>query len=580
MRSSKFWLILLDLLLITIFSCVIILPLLAGNIILRINDLDFHYPAAVEFSHSIQEGYFYPRWMPRANLGLGQPIFLYYPPLLFYITAIINLFLEDVWLSLKISLFLFTWLTGMVTYMLLRGSIGRLWALIGAIIIVLFPTFFIFLHYDKELAWYASCAAGIAVIYLSIDNSQHSLARYLLLSIAVAALVLTHSLSAFLLLLCLLFVPVIDVLYRKDKFPELGKQALYWCCAVTLGVGIGLIHLMPAFLGWDLITSQHYAALNWRNRFVFPTITYFIFGEHWFLYQLYIPLILLLSNLTVTLYLIRHPNHSINQWLICMKLAFIGWLALLFGSELFYPLWYFSNPIMQKVQFPLRFLYVASLAIPLATILAAYQSWHYKASKFWRISLITALVTPVLLTTVLLLKLIIIDGKVFIMTPDFLAGNFANPGLNPATLGKDWRRYIEQGGIIGDCQRKSLNCQILLSKSQDREWLIESDHVDSLILPVPVFPGWQILLNGSQIQTDIDIPTGLIQAPVIPGKNLVRLTWKGIPSEHLGTLLSVISTGILALLFIIAIWRKRTSALFNYAGKCPGNRSGSRQPDL
>jgi hypothetical protein len=239
-----------------------------------------------------------------------------------------------------------------------------------------------------------------------------------------------------------------------------------------------------------------------------------------------------------------------------MKLAFVGWLALIFGSELFYPLWYFSNPIIQKIQFPWRFLYVASLAIPLATILAAYQSWHCKASKLWRISLITALTTPVLMTTVLLLKLIIIDGKVFIMTPDFLAGNFANPSLNPATLGKDWRHYIEQGGLIGDCQRKSLNCQMLLSKSQDREWLIESDHADTFILPVPAFPAWQVLLNGVPLETRIDMPTGLIQVPVTPGKNLIRLGWQGTPSERLGTALSAISTGILAVLFMVAVWKK------------------------
>ena len=577
MKSSKWWLILFDLLLLTTLSFAFISPLLIGNILLTAGDIQFlHYPAAFELSNALQEGYFYPRWMPHANLGLGQPVFLYYPPLLFYVISLFNLFIGNIWLSLKISLFFFTWLTGIVTYTLLYRSTGRIWSLTSATALMLTPMFFLTLYYNQEIAWYAAIPASVLVLYLSIESHKNSLVSYLFLSISVAALVLTHSLSAFMLLLCLLFLPIIDVIYRKNTLTEVINQAFHWYCAVTLGVGIGLIHLLPAFLDWNLISTQHYASLDWRSSFFFPTVTYFVFGNRWFLFQWYVPLVLFFSNLLVTIYLIRYSENFNNEWMVCMKLTFVGWLAFFFGSELAYPLWYFSDSIMQKVQIPTRFLYIASLAIPLATTLAAYRSWCCKASKLWRINLITALAISILLTLILLLKLLVVDIKIVDMKPDYvLSGRFALKSLNPATLGKNWDIYFEHGGLAGECRKKSLNCHLLLSKSQDREWLIESDHADAVILPVPAFPAWQVLLNGVSLETQIDTPTGLIQVPVTPGKNLIHIGWQGTPSEHLGTLLSVISTGILAILFIIAIWRKRTSALFNYAGKHPGNGSGS-----
>ncbi len=575
MRSSRRWLILFDLLLLTTLSFAFISPLLIGNILFAAGNGDvqfFHYPAAFEFSNALQEGYFYPRWMPRANLGLGQPAFLYYPPLLFYVISLFNLFIGNIWLSLKISLFFFTWLTGIATYTLLYRFTGRIWSLTGATVLMLAPMFFLTLYYNQEIAWYAAIPASILVLYLSTGSYKHSLMSYLLLSISIAALVLTHSLSAFMLLLCLLFLPIIDVIYRKNTLIEVINQAFYWYFAVALGVGIGLISLMPAFLGWDLVSTQYYTSLDWHSSFFFPTITYFIFGKRWFLFQWYVPLILLFSNSVVTVYLIRHSENFSNEWMVSMKLAFVGWLAFFFGSELAYPLWYFSGSIMQKVQAPTRFLYVASLAIPLATTLATYQSWHYNASRLWRFNLITALVINILLTLILSFKLLVIDIETKDMKPDYvLSGHFALKTMNPATLGKDWNIYFEYGGMAGECRKKSLNCHLLLSKSQDREWLIESDHVDSLILPVPAFPGWQVLLNGSQVEAEMDIPTGLIQIPITPGKNLVRLTWKGISSEHLGTLLSLIATGILVVLFFVVIWRKTIFPLTASVEKYPGS---------
>jgi hypothetical protein len=561
-KFSNKWSMLLAVFVLAILSFAITSPLLIWNILYSVGDLYWHYPASVEFSNALQEGYLYPRWMPRANLGLGQPAFLYYPPLLYYLVHVFNIFSGDIWIALKTSMFFSTWITGIFAYMLLYRITGPIWALIGATTLIFAPFFFHTLYYIQEDAWYVSSAAAVAVLYFSLTYHEGSLTRYLFLSISVAALVLTHSVSAFMLLLCLQCLPIIEVFHNKNVlFVETSKQLFYWYLFIVLGVGIGLIHLMPSFLGWNLINWQNYAAADWHSSFIFPVITYFLFGDRWFLYQWYLPLILFLSNLIVTIYLIRYPEPSRRGYMLCVKLACIGWLSLFFASELSYPLWCISDSVLQKVSYPTRFLYIGSLAIPLATTLVAYHGWHRQSSVLWRSQLIVALVMNITLTIMLLFKFLLIDAHVVNMTPDYLVADHTLKTFNPLTLGNDWRAYIEKGGMVNECQQKSLDCHTLLYKSQDREWMIESNHFDSLALPVLAFPAWKVLLNGTEIETRIDSPTGLIQIPVAPGKNFVRLTWKGIPVEHLGTLLSVLSAGTLAMLLLVAIWKSKISLL-------------------
>ena len=46
---------------------------------------------ADQFTSEIARGNLYPRWLPLSNSGLGSPVFYYYPPIAFYVTAIFGL---------------------------------------------------------------------------------------------------------------------------------------------------------------------------------------------------------------------------------------------------------------------------------------------------------------------------------------------------------------------------------------------------------------------------------------------------------------------------------------------------------
>src|SRR2546421_10864524 len=43
-----------------------------------------------QFSALVRDGHLYPRWLPHAWSGLGNPTFYFYPPLFFWVSAAID----------------------------------------------------------------------------------------------------------------------------------------------------------------------------------------------------------------------------------------------------------------------------------------------------------------------------------------------------------------------------------------------------------------------------------------------------------------------------------------------------------
>ena len=44
-----------------------------------------------QFTQTIQQGVWLPRWMPDSNGGYGSPVFVFYSPLVYYATALLQL---------------------------------------------------------------------------------------------------------------------------------------------------------------------------------------------------------------------------------------------------------------------------------------------------------------------------------------------------------------------------------------------------------------------------------------------------------------------------------------------------------
>ncbi|MCB1737912.1 MAG: hypothetical protein KDI42_07290, partial [Gammaproteobacteria bacterium] len=55
-----------------------------------------------QMADSLGDFQWYPRWVHATNLGLGSPALLYYAPGYFHGVALINLWFDDLWLSIRL----------------------------------------------------------------------------------------------------------------------------------------------------------------------------------------------------------------------------------------------------------------------------------------------------------------------------------------------------------------------------------------------------------------------------------------------------------------------------------------------
>ena len=69
-------------------------------------DLTLHLYHTFQVSAGIKEGILYPRWLPLSNGGYGSPITIFYSPLFYILTGIINLVVPSLIVSLKVTTFL------------------------------------------------------------------------------------------------------------------------------------------------------------------------------------------------------------------------------------------------------------------------------------------------------------------------------------------------------------------------------------------------------------------------------------------------------------------------------------------
>src|SRR5215467_13513278 len=61
-----------------------------------------HYRWAAQFAAEINSGVWRPRWTPLGHDGLGEPAFLYYPPLFYYCVAAAKRLTTDTWAAMKL----------------------------------------------------------------------------------------------------------------------------------------------------------------------------------------------------------------------------------------------------------------------------------------------------------------------------------------------------------------------------------------------------------------------------------------------------------------------------------------------
>jgi len=210
---------------------------------------DIHIAWLYEMDRVIKSGKFPPRYVPDLSYGFGYPLFNFVFPLPFYLGEIFHLVGFNLVDSIKIVLGLSLFLSFLFMYFLLRRFVGRALSILGGVIYLYAPY--------RATDVYVRGAVGeslsfiflplILLSFLSLLDEKRkveSLRWIGIGSLAIAGLILSHNITAYMFLPLSLFLPLIFFLFRSNKSVLLlGVFAAFFA-----GLLVSCYFWVPAFL--------------------------------------------------------------------------------------------------------------------------------------------------------------------------------------------------------------------------------------------------------------------------------------------------------------------------------------------
>ena len=538
-----------------------------------VRNLDFHshYVWALQFAEGLRNADIYPHWMWRGHLGLGEVALLFYSPLFYYGCGAVRLITSNTWEAMRIVFVLSTILTGFYGWRLLRLFTGNAYALIGGVLLQWAPMIFMLFYYFNDFPWAVGFAALVALAYYALRADAFERWIDVPVSIAIAALVLTHIVSALMALICFSFMYC--CLFRREWGWRATRRAVSWFVSAGAGLALSMFYLLPALWGMHLISSEVWTSsfTPW-NAFAFPTVTAHAFGVRWFTFQWTVPAVVVLGIVVATWYMRGGGALSTRIGDALMLMLAVSWASVFFASEFSYPLWLISTPL-RLVQFPYRFIYVTSATGPIANLLVCWDLRQRDKAR-WR-TLIAAL--PLVLgftaTTALSAKFLIIDGKPHHLSVDETKPYPGLPEYGLASVGPHWQGYYRRGGLTAECGEKALACRTVETNNRIQAWDISAAQPAHLRLPLFDFPAWRVTIDGKSVPTIVDPETGLISLDLPAGTHRVTALWTRLAVERLG----LIITGLMALVFAALASAPRVR---RFVHPVPQSRAPARCPHI
>lgn len=551
-----------------------------------------HGARIVEMYQASSDGHFPVRWSPDFGYGYGMPLFQFYAPLPYYFGALLYALGIPLIVSVKILFIVTTLLTIIGSYKLGTELFNsKLFAILTAAAITLAPYRAVNLYVRgavSELwAMMAFPFAVWALIAIVQRKTNESLKYYLILLVSLLVILLSHNLSALLFIpLSALFILVFDLyqyVISKMSGKEVSTALLSIAATYIVALLVSSFYTIPALFEKDFTRMQaaivsdyfdysiHFVSirqffeLNWGYggstwgpyddmSFYLGTGQLLIFAFGLFIFT---KRILKLYTLQPT---IKRFIQKGMQTPTLMMPAIFGTFFFIaaFMATTYSKFIWDVLPFFAYIQFPWRWLSVASLFLALCAS-ALIFAIENRIARF-----IYALVGVVLLAIVSVTifkpeKSISgyeewyytdrnrISTHMSPVLPDFIPIQvsdevFAQPVTNSKVLVCELDQSCPfEYTVVSNLTHKKI-VQVTLSQPQ------------SIIFATADFPGWQVKLNGVQVEKLIS-DQGLIQVAVPKGEHEIEIIFENTPVRTTANILSGI--GIFMVLAYYYAYRVR-----------------------
>jgi len=245
------------------------LPLLVAGRLPYGHDAAHHLLRLVQFDALLSEGAILPRWAPDLVAGYGYPIFNYYPPLSLLVPTLIHRAGIPYTQSLVAGLALYSILASTGMYAWTRPRLGESAAILAATSYVFCP--YLIANVITRTAVPEVMALGLApwcLYFLERCIEQRNAQTCWPLALLVAAVLLTHNVTAAFLVCALLFYlsveafgNIVSGLDVKATLRQLAAPLL----ALFLGISLAAVYWLPAILELDLVQIDRITLAGWAD---------------------------------------------------------------------------------------------------------------------------------------------------------------------------------------------------------------------------------------------------------------------------------------------------------------------------
>ena len=354
-----------------------IAPLIGPGLIAthRYGDSPFLLVRLVALVDALRQGVLFPRWSPELAYGLGYPFFNFYGSFAFYVAAGWNLLGLAPVESLKLTQGMGFLAASLTMYALARRHFGAVGGLVAAAAYGYAPYHLVNVFARGDSLGEFTAMALVPLVLLLVELVvAGSLSATVLLALTLAALVLSHTLSA------LLNAPAI-VLWSVFMLAQatFQRRALPWkalrllVIAAAIGAGLSAFFWIPAlvdrqYVQMEFVTTGYF---DFRNHFLtlsrlvqpWPVYDYGLSGTADgalpFQVGLGQAILTILGVLAIPMMLRRRKGFVVGGGALLVTVGYL-WLA----TPLSVSVWS-RVETLQIVQFPWRLLAPASVGMAL-----------------------------------------------------------------------------------------------------------------------------------------------------------------------------------------------------------------------
>ena len=461
--------------------------------------------------------------------GFGYNLYMFYGPLVYYVGAILMMFLKLSHIVATKWVYVFPLLTGpFFCYFALRQKFGRIPSLLGTAIFSFFP----FRGYDTYIRGGVGEAWAMAFLPAAIGSlflAEKKKIGYILFSFFLSLVIISHNISG-LLILSFIFVLGLFAYRRKREFwlsllLTLGLSAFYWLPAAfylsivkvtysNQNTGQVLNFLDPLV---NLIRIQ--IPYNPEGRY--SGIFFWIF----------------LAVLTTFVIHIKKIKRQARRDFLFWFFSGVFLYFLLSAESKF--IWQLTLPISRLLQFPWRILIILSFIFP---FVVAYSISFIKKPIFQVLIFI-----PVCILVLIFLPSF--KPKEYSFFYEYSA---QDTGICATTWEDEylptWAKECAGGPARQEIEVRKGSFNLFASNKLSYEGSSDASDETELIVYKYYFPGWHVEVDGKSSKLDYTFSKGGIFKTKIPaGLHLIRVYYEKTPVMWIADLISLVSVGLFLL---------------------------------